>query len=244
MKAGGLDTWYEEHGSGPPFVMLHGDILNAEQFQPQISAFQHRYRLIIPERRGHGRTPDLSGDYTYDIFAKDTIALMDALGLKGTILLGHSGGADMALIIAVSRPDLVSKLVVVSGESAIELTEQVKARVLSQTAEEFRRFGPRVVESYERVTPDGVERFPAFFEKIKRLWTTDWRIPDEKLGSISAKTLVMLGDHDFGSVEEAAVLFRKIPKAQLCVVPGAGHGLMRQKPGVVNNVIASFLEDE
>ncbi len=244
MEAGGLKTWYEEYGSGDPFVMLHGDILNAEVFSPQIPAFQPEYRLIIPERRGHGRTPDVPGDYTYDLFAKDTIAFMDALNLKDAILLGHSGGADMALIIAVSRPDLVSKLIVVSGESSIESTEEKKARLGSQTVDQFRKFGPRVVESFEHVTPDGVRRFPPFFEKIKGLWATDWKIPDERLGSISAKTLVMLGDRDFGSVEEAAELSRKIPGAQLCVVPGAGHGLMWQRAGIVNNVISNFLKDE
>jgi pimeloyl-ACP methyl ester carboxylesterase len=224
--------------------MLHGDILNAEIFLPQVTAFQSGYRLIIPERRGHGRTPDLAEEYTYDLFAKDTIAFMDALSLSRAILLGHSGGADMALMIAVSRPDLVSKLVVVSGESSIELTEERKAKVLSQSADEFRGFGPMVVDAYERVTPDGIRRFPLFFEKIKRLWATSWRITDEKLGSISAETLVMVGDHDFGSVEEAATLSRKIPRAQLCVVPGAGHGLMWQKPQIVNNVILNFLNDE
>ncbi len=244
VKAGGLDTWCEEYGSGPPFVMLHGDILNADVFKPQVPAFQGQYRLIIPERRGHGRTPDLPGDYTYDLFAGDTIALMDALSLKHATLLGHSGGADMALIVAAARPDLVSKLIVVSGESVIENSEERKAKIRSQTADQFRKFGPRVVESYERVTPDGVGRFPSLFEKIKGLWVTDWKVPDEKLGSISARTLVMLGDHDFGSVEEAAALSRKIPKAQLCVVPGAGHGLMWQKAEVVNNVISDFLRDE
>ncbi len=244
LEAGGLKTWYEEYGSGDPFVMLHGDILNAEIFLPQIPVFEAQYRVIIPERRGHGRTPDLPGDYTYDLFAKDTIAFMDALNLKRATLLGHSGGADMALMVTVARPDLVSKLIVVSGESSIEGTEEKKARIRSQTVDQFRKFGPRVVESFERVTPDGVRRFPAFFEKIKGLWATDWEIPDEKLGSISARTLVMLGDHDFGSVEEAAALSRKIPGAQFCVVPGAGHGLMWQKADIVNNVISNFLKDE
>lgn len=62
-----------------------------------------------------------------------------------------------------------------------------------------------------------------------------------ELGSISTRTLIILGDHDFWSVEEAAALSRKISKAQLCVVPGAGHGLMRQRPEIVNNVTLNFL---
>jgi pimeloyl-ACP methyl ester carboxylesterase len=223
--------------------MLHGDILTAEMFAPLIPALQSHYRLIIPERRGHGRAQDLPGGYTYGLFADDTIAFMDALGLRNVYLLGHSGGADMALMVAVSRPDLVSKLIFVSGESEVKLTEEKRTDILSQTTEEFRRFGPKVVEMYERATPDGASRFPLFFEKIKRLWAAEWKIPDEKLKAMSAKTLVMLGDHDFGTVEEAAILFRKIPRAELCVIPGAGHGLLWQKPEIIPGVILNFLRD-
>lgn len=222
--------------------MLHGDILNAEVFAPQVPVLQSKHRLIIPERRGHGRTPDPGDEFTYDLFAKDTVAFVDALGLRDVNVLGHSGGADMALAVAASRPNLVSKLIAVSGESSLELTPEKKAKVLAQTPEEFRRGTPMAVDAYERVTPDGVGRFPLFFEKIKRLWTTDWKIPDEKLASISAKTMIMLGDHDFGSVEEAVPFSRKIPGAELCIVPGAGHGLMREKADIVNKVILDLDE--
>jgi pimeloyl-ACP methyl ester carboxylesterase len=221
--------------------MLHGDVLNAEAFMQQVPYFQAKYRLIIPERRGHGRTEDLPGDYTYDLFANDTIAFIDVLGLERVNLLGHSGGADVALRIAASRPDLISKLVAISGEARIELNEERKRQMLSWPAEDFRKRLPDVVESYEKVTPDGAKRFPLFFEKIRKMWATNWEISDAELGLISARTLVMLGDHDFGSVEEAAALFRKIPKGQLCVVPGTGHGLMSKRPDIVNSVILSFL---
>lgn len=241
VYAGGVNTWYEEYGSGPPLVMLHGDIVNAEVFEPQIDAFSSKYRLIIPERRGHGRTPDLPGDFSYDIFARDTIAFMDALGLRSVSLVGHSGGAMVALSIAASRPDLVSKLVPVSGDSINTATEEEKRRLLSQTADEFRQWAPLVYDLYMKVTPEGARRFPAFHERMMKLWVADWRVPDEKLGGIAAKTMVMVADHDFTSVEAAAALSRKIPGAQLCVIPGADHGLMWRKPEIVNKVILDFL---
>jgi pimeloyl-ACP methyl ester carboxylesterase len=234
--------YFEEHGKGKPLVMLHGDGSNAETFSAQVNPLASRFRLIIPERRGHGRTPDLPGDFTYDIFAKDTIAFMDALGVKNAHLLGHSGGADIALFVAIRRPDLVDKLVVVSGESSNKLAEDRKKWTLSLTTEEFSKRAPSVVESFERVTPNGTKQFPAILEKLKRLWTTDWEIPNDQLASIKALTLVMVADHDFGSIEDAAALFRKIPNAQFCVVPGADHGLMLRRPDVVNIVLTDFLE--
>jgi len=244
ISAGGLKTYYEEHGSGEPLVMLHGDITNAESFSCQIPAFAARFRVIIPERRGHGRTPDLPGDYTYQLFAKDTIAFMDSLGLRHANLLGDHGGANIALLIAVSRPDLVSKLIAISGQSGHELTDQQKKYARSVTPEDFRRRFPTIVEMYERVAPNGRTQFPHFFEKIRALAITDWRIPDKELGSIAASTLIMLGDRDVVSIEDATAMSRKIPGSQLCVIPGAGLGLTAEKPDLVNRIILFFLEGE
>lgn len=218
--------------------------MNAEVFEPQVDAFKSKYRLILPERRGHGRTQDLPGDFTYDIFAKDTIAFMDALGLSGVGLVGHSGGAMTALGVAATRPDLVSKLVPVSGGSINVATEEERTRFLSQTVDEFRQWAPLVYDLYMKVTPDGASRFPDFHKRIMKLWVTNWTVPDEKLAEIKAKTMIMLADRDFISVEAAAALSRKIPGAQLCVIPGADHGLMWRKPEIVNRVILDFLRQE
>lgn len=242
IDAGGVRTYFEEYGEGKPLVMLHGDGFNIENFRAQIPFLAAQFRLIIPERRGHGRTPDLPGDYTYDIFAEDAIAFIDALKLNDVHLLGNSGGADIALLLAILRPELVNRLVVVSGESSLKMDYEGKKRVLSVTPEEFGKRASVVVEAHSRVAPDGGASFPALFQKLKRLWTTDWEIQTERLSSIRAPTLVMVADHDFGSIEEAATLFRKIPGAQLCVVPGADHGMMLSKADVVNPIILNFLQ--
>lgn len=242
VQSGEVKTYYEEYGRGKPLVMLHGDSYNIENFSNQIPYFSSRFRLILPERRGHGRTPDVPGPWTYEVFASDTIAFLDALEVKGAHLLGHSGGADIALLVAIRRPDLVDRLIPVSGDApSYVLTEEQKGRVRSRTVEDFRKQARLIVESNERVTPDGAKRFPAMYEKSKGLWTADWKVTPEQLGSIKAPTLVMLADRDFGSIEEGASLFRMIQNAQLCVVPRATHGLMRTRSEVVNPIIMDFL---
>jgi len=242
VQSGEVKTYFEEYGEGKPFVMLHGDSWNIEHFSNQVTYFSDKFRLILPERRGHGRTPDVSGAWTYEVFANDTIAFLDALGLESVHLLGHSGGADIALLVTIRRPDLVDRLIPVSGDApSYVLSEEQKSRIRSRTVEDFRKQAPPIVESNERVTPDGVKRFPAMYKKSKELWTTDWTVTPEQLGSIKSPTLVMLADRDFGSVEEAATLFRMIPNAQLCVVPRATHGLMGMRSEVVNPIIMDFL---
>lgn len=238
-----MRTYYEEYGEGKPLVMLHGDLWNIECFSEQVGPLSKRFRLIMPERRGHGRSPDVKAVWSYPLFANDTGAFMDALGLQSAHLLGHSGGANIALEVAVARPDLVDALVLVSGDKEIKLTEEQRRRALSRTVDDFRRRAPFIAESVERVTPDGRRRLSQIFEKTKELYA-DWSVPPERLAALNARTLIMAGDHDFSPVEECSSLAKMIPGAQLCVVPGADHGLMRRRPELVNAILLDFLAEE
>ncbi len=243
LVAGGVRTYYEEYGGGQPLVMLHGDLWNVECFSEQVGPLSTRFRLILPERRGHGRSPDVTSTWSYSLFANDTAAFMDALGLRSAYLLGHSGGANIALEVAVARPDLVDALVLISGDKEIRLTEEQRTRALSRTVDDLRRRAPFIAESVERVTPNGKNRLPLIFEKTKELYA-DWGIPPERLTALNVRTLLMVGDHDFVPVEECSSLAKMIPGAQLCVVPGADHGLMRRRPELVNTILMDFLVEK
>jgi pimeloyl-ACP methyl ester carboxylesterase len=64
LDAGGVRTYYEVHGSGEPLVLLHGGFCPVETFCGLTSLLAERYRVYLPERRGHGRTPDVAGPIT------------------------------------------------------------------------------------------------------------------------------------------------------------------------------------
>jgi len=59
VDVNGVHTYYEEHGSGDPLLLLHGGLADADSFGQQTPTFAERYRVIVPERRGHGRTADI-----------------------------------------------------------------------------------------------------------------------------------------------------------------------------------------
>jgi pimeloyl-ACP methyl ester carboxylesterase len=243
IDAGGVRTYYEEHGEGQPLVMLHGDLFNLENFKSQVEVFATKFRVITPERRGHGRTFDISAPYTYQAFADDAIAFIEALGLTSVNLLGHSGGASIALLATVKRPDLVDRLVYISGEYKSKTTEEQKMEVMASTQEDFFRKVPlHLVESIQRVMPKWQEGFPNLWEKMKEAFTTDWEVTNEQLVSIKAPTLVMSADRDYLPVEDAVFLFRSLPNAQLFIVPGADHGLLAKQADRVNPIIMKFLE--
>ena len=119
VNAGGVHTYYEVSGEGEPLVMLHGGLATAESWAMQVPALAERYRVYVPERRGHGRTPDVGGPITYEMMAADTAAFLDAAGTGATHLVGWSDGAVVGMPVALRRPELVLKLAVIEQDAKI-----------------------------------------------------------------------------------------------------------------------------
>lgn len=242
LDAGGVHTYYEIQGQGDPLVLLHGGFSTIETWGAQTAALAERYRVYLPERRGHGRTPDVPGPTGYEIMARDTIAFMDALGLRSAYVVGWSDGANVGLEMALLRPDLVRKLVFISAfadQSGMATEMQAMSANLGPES-----LPPMLREAYDALSPDGPEHFPIVFEKVAAVWKSEPRHSLTDLAGVSAPTLVMLADADVVSIEHAAAVQRAIPDAQLAVIPGTDHLLLFEKPEVVNRLIIDFLADE
>jgi hypothetical protein len=83
----------------------------------------------------------------------------------------------------------------------------------------------------KHVSPDGPEHWPVFFDKVRGIWSKPgWGISQSVLATVKAAVLLVFGDLDFTSVEEAAMIFHIIPGAQLCILPGVGHGTFLDRP--------------
>ena len=230
--------YYENHGQGPTVVILHGGLCVIETFAHQTAALRNRFQFWLPERPGHGRTPDVDGPYTYAQMLTDALAFMDAVGLESADVIGFSDGANLGLLLAIEAPERVGRLVSVSGNfdpSGMLAPEEVPARGSLEDAMQG------LMALYAELTPDGPEHFSVVFEKLQRMWGEEPRLTVEQLGSIRAKTLVMAADADVLRLEHTIELYRAIPDARLCIVPDAGHDLMATKSDLVNAAILDFL---
>lgn len=242
INAGVVRTYYEVHGSGEPIVLLHGGFCTIDTWGAQTADLARRYRVYLPERRGHGRSPDVDGPITYENMAQDTIAFMDALNISSSHVVGWSDGGNVAMFIAMLRPDLVRKMVVISAPADFEGgTEAAKAQLETMTLDQL---PPMLRQSYEMLSPDGPEHISAVFAKTLRLWGSDRAPGMDALAEIGAPTLLMLADDDLVTIEHAAAMARSLPNSQLAVVPGTDHALIFEKPDLVNRLIADFLADE
>jgi pimeloyl-ACP methyl ester carboxylesterase len=245
IDAGGLNTYYEVTGDGEPVVLLHGGLCTVETLQPIAPALAERYRVYRPERRGHGRTPDLDGPITYANMAADTIAWLDAVELRRVRLAGVSDGGNVAILVALARPDLVSKLVVIGAAAnrdgytaeQIELFEAWRGRPSPSIMAGFK-------QQYGAISPYGPDHFEVMFAKHGEMWASDPGLDLADLARVEAPTLILLGDDDVLTIEHAAAMVRALPDAQLAVVPGTSHAVVFEKPEVVNRLLADFFADE
>jgi pimeloyl-ACP methyl ester carboxylesterase len=240
----GSQVYYETSGVGEPVLLLHGGFGTVEDFASQTPELAKHFKVIAFDRPGHGRSADNGESFSYATMAEDTVDFMESLGLKGTDLMGWSDGAVVALLVAISRPDLVKRLVSVSGCFSTPehyLSAAGLDWMRSATPESFRRDAPRVVSLYEEVAPDGPAHFPTFFEKTMKMWLNEPDIRKEELAKIGAPTLVIAGDRDAITLEHTLELFRSIKGAQLCIVPRATHLLLSDRPEATNRPILEFL---
>ena len=149
--------------------------------------FAERYRVYLPERRGHGRTPDVEGPMGFGLMARDTIAFMEALGTGPAHLVGWSDGGYVATELALARPDLVRRLVLIgTAANADGYTTETREGNEHLTLDSL---APFVRQAYDRLSPDGPEHFPIVFEKLAAVWRTE---PDHALADLSALTMPTL----------------------------------------------------
>jgi pimeloyl-ACP methyl ester carboxylesterase len=239
IRANGISTYVEERGEGAPLLLLHGGFETVDMLPFLSDHLGRHFRLVAPERRGHGRTADARGPISYELMAHDTLAVLDALEIDEADLVGYSDGANIALLLALAQPDRVRRLVLVSGNfHADGMTEAFRRGLRMARADSFE---PSFAEAYRALSPDGPDHWPVVFEKLQRMMLEEPTLHGADLEQVQAPTLVMAGDRDYVSVRHTVDMFEAIPNARLCIVPGGSHGLLAEQPALTTRVILDFL---
>ncbi|MFB6773072.1 alpha/beta fold hydrolase [Streptomyces sp. NPDC056337] len=239
----GVRTWYESEGTGDPLVLLHGGFCTNDTWGAQRADLAAAYRVLLPERRAHGHTPDVDGPLTYQDMADDTVAFLETVVDAPAHLVGWSDGAVVALLVALARPDLVRRVVLIGanfrpgGECFVE-PGMLDAMTPDSPDTAFFR------DMYEAVSPDGADHWPVVAVKMIDMWRTQPTLTERELGRITAPTLVMTGDDDLMTLEHTTALYRALPDARLAVLPGASHLVPLEKPALVNGLVLDHLGQE
>jgi pimeloyl-ACP methyl ester carboxylesterase len=234
----GLNMYYEIEGDGEPiaFIQRHLAVAGVNT----LPALARTHRVITLDVQGHGRTADLPArPMSLHQNAKDVIGLLQHLGISKADLLGESYGGATALLIALHRPDLVRRVATYGATfgPAEDAHNREMLRFDEPPTPDSRCFRFQR-DNYQKVAPDPAY-WSTFWERGGRI---QWNgFSDEDLASLRAPVLIALGDHDFVRVEHAVAAFRRIPNAELAIIPDAGHFALDSEQDRVVPIIEHFL---
>jgi pimeloyl-ACP methyl ester carboxylesterase len=193
-----------------------------------------RFALAAFDRRGHGRTADTDEPFSLDAMADETIAFLELLDRRVN-LVGHSDGANVALLVALRRPDLLKRVVVVGAN--YHYNGLVPSEEFTPESEGFDEFARK----YAKHSPDGIEHAAVVVNKFARLARTQPTLTVSQLADITVPVLVMVGDDDVARLDHTVSLFESLPFAQLAVVPGASHAVLKEHTKECVLIIEQFL---
>ncbi len=267
IDVNGQRTAYVRHGQGPPAVLLHGYAGAIWNWEQQIEPLGRRFTLFIPDVIGQGLSDKPRVAYTPASYTDWLRGLLDAVGVERAALVGHSMGAGLALGLALTHPDRVDRLVLISGfpggllghirGSHLRRLYRLRSgllfwlgyRLLGRRA--LRKFIGGLVRDRSLVTPAVIERayrLQREHGKARPLWSTLEHIDvwendyAPRLNAVTAPTLIVWGRDDrFLPVMAGEELRRTIPGSRLAVLPDCGHLPMWERPDEANRLILEFL---
>ena len=258
----GISIYYESHGSGFPLVFAYGLGGNTGEWSGQVPAFSQRYRFIVWDPRGHGKSesPPHADQYGMQTSAEDLHGLLDHLGIERAYVGGLSMGGGIAARFAVAYPERVAGLLIIDSASASGLPTPPTMRAMREKSIQLAETqGMEAVADYcieanpnlameAKAGHEGLERVrdryralnpTGYAHTIRAMLQPDF--PTEKLTEITAPTLVLAGDQD-PALEAARLTHSKIPGAELVVIPNAGHLSNLDQPEEFNRCVLEFLQ--
>jgi pimeloyl-ACP methyl ester carboxylesterase len=210
---------------------------DASAFESMLAPLAKRFRVCLPERRGHGHTPDVDGPLSFTQMANETIAFIENVVREPVRLFGYSDGASVAVMVAARRPDLVTRLLCASG---VYRYDGWHAGVIDPDAE----LPDEMADGYGALSPDGREHFPIVARKLAEAHLTEPALTEADLAGISCRTLVIVADDDEVRLEHAVRWYQALPHGELMVVPGTSHAMIVEKPALFMDVLLDFFEND
>jgi len=212
----------EVRGEGEPLLFLSGFTGIGADWDYVFKEPVEGFKLILPDARGHGRSTNPSGTFTFRQSALDVFALLDQLGVGRFKAIGLSAGAKTLLLMATGQPDRLEAMVLVSA--APYFPDQARTLMRRMTVDNHTEAEWAMMRQRHHHGDD----------QIRALWQQahgfadsyeDLSLTPPHLSTIKARTLIVSGDRDpLYPVELAVELYTSIPRSYLWIVPNGGHG--------------------
>jgi 3-oxoadipate enol-lactonase len=272
IETNGIRIAYQDHHppgrrspDGPdPLLLISGVGYGGWFWHKVAPELAERFRVIAFDNRGAGESDKPDGPYTVPMMAADAAGLLEALGISRAAVLGHSLGGFIAQELAVTHPELVSRLILAStnpgGMDVIPITpeamevltnregdpvELVRRGISIACAPGFAGRRPEVVQElldYRFTNPVPPAQYQAQVFAGAGMAVLSSEEVSRRLAAIVVPVLILSGEHDKvvppGNVE---LLARKLPDARIRILPGTGHIFPIEDPAGTVSILLEFL---
>jgi len=235
----GAHIHYVAYGQGEPVLLLHGGLSNKLSWFSQIPwLVASGRRVVLVDTRGHGSSTAGNTKLSYQIFAEDTLQVLDRLGIQRTDIIGWSDGGIIALLLGLETPLRVGRIVAISANfqpsGLIPKSHWGQEKALHLLPHQF-------VEWLHGWWSGAGARHAVLEAEIKELWRTAPNLDHNNLQAITAPTLVVAGENDIIALSHSRDLAHTLADGKLEIIPGAGHYAPITHTRKVNQLIALFL---
>ncbi len=256
----GARIYYELHGSGPPVVFLNGIMMSTLSWAHLVPEVARRYQVVLMDFRDQGRSSRMDREYGLDLHVEDLRALLDHLGFERIHLLGLSYGGQVALKFALAHQERLYTLLLPNTNHYItthlrEIGDAWEIAASLYDGEKFFKLAIPFIYSrhfYERALDALRKRQEMFKEMLTQEWfealirlihsTADFRVSPGELEGIKVPTLLIGAEDDI--ITPLAIMEEmraRIEKAELVVIPKAGHGAFIERPREFLSAVLGFL---
>ena len=255
VRIGDVEIQCEIAGEGEPVLLIHGLGSCGPDWGPQMPALLQGYRVIAPDLRGHGRSSKPRKGYSMELFARDMVALLDALQTGPAHIIGISLGGMVAFQMAVEAPQLVKSMTIVNSGPEVpaetfkqriplyirlvlihtlglrKMAKMIAKRLFPEPGQESLQ-----TQFIERLSSNEKRCYIATLRAIFAGWGVAYR-----LGDIRCPVLFIAADQDYVPVALKQGYVDRLPNARMVVIPNSRHALPMEKPREFNQALVDFL---
>jgi pimeloyl-ACP methyl ester carboxylesterase len=254
---------YDVKGQGTPFLFFSetacaGDIWNTFQ----VPEFSRDHWVITHDYRGTGKSSKPAAQYSCDDFVDDAVAILDHLNAGPAIVLGHSMGGRVAMLMALKHPDKVKKVIVASSGPGVAGAPPIPFKMCKEMVEwgyekyvrqhtlevgwthEYIKQHPDRVEDFLRIRMSNLPTLENYLRHVVARQACD---VSPRVKELKQPTLVMVGDQDHGSATGAShrvtseALAKELPNGLFAVIPNEAHNYFMTNPDEAHRIIRKFL---
>ena len=235
LPINGAKIYYEEYGKGEPLLIIHGNNGSIKSMENQVEYFKNKYRVIVADNRGHGKSELNTDSLTYVQITKDWDAIVNYLKLDSINIVGWSDGGIIGLKMAISGKSKIKKIVAMGANIRPDSTA-VHSWAIKHDLKALKFIKSKIQEE------DTTQNWD-LQKQLLEILLLQPNIPTKDLSKIKAKVLIMAGDEDITKNEHSLEMYENIQKAQLCIMPGETHNTPVSNPKLFNEIADRFLSE-